>query len=94
MNFGWMFDGLDSSTAGFSVLDSFTCAPSEVIDKSYASEALKFARFIDVFVTPSTGTVEYMLHDYPSITATLAGGEASVTGVGGSATFLVVVFIR
>jgi hypothetical protein len=96
MSFGWFLDGLDSASAGFSVLDSFVCTPFEGINKSYSSDVLKFASHINLFITPSGVTNDYDLYAYPALTASLdkANGLASVIGPGGGTWFLVVVFIR
>lgn len=96
MSFGWFLDGLDSSSAGFSVLDSFVCTPYENINKSYSTDVLKFANHIGLFITPSGVTNDFDLYAYPSLSASLdkASGQASVAGPGGGTWFLVVVFIR
>lgn len=95
MSFGWMFDGLDSASAGFSVLDSFVCAAGAAINKSYASDVLRYANHIGLFITPAGGTADHELYAYPTLAAALGGsGSASVTGTGGSTAFLVLVFIR
>jgi hypothetical protein len=96
VSFGWFLDGFDSTSAGFSVLDSFTVAAGASVNKAYNSAVLKYANRIRLFITLSSGTPDYTLFDYPALTATIdtVNGTAGVTGIGGSASFFVVVFIQ
>jgi len=96
MSFGVLFDGFDTSSAGFSVLDSFTVDTSASVSKSYSTDVLKYANQIKLFMILAAGADEYTLYDYPSLSASLDNvhGTALVNGVGGSYPFFVVVFIQ
>ena len=96
MSFGWFLDGFDSTSAGFSVLDSFTVTATQSISKSYSTDVLKYATKIKLFIMLSSGAPDNTLYDYPTLSASLdsVAGTASVSGTGGSYSFFVVVFIQ
>ena len=96
MSFGWLFDGLDSSSAGCSVLDSFVVPAGGSVNKFYSTDVIKFAHSIHVSITPQDAMTDYALYTYPSATTSInpATGNAGVLVTGGSLNFLVVVFIR
>lgn len=96
MSFGWFLDGLDSASAGCSVLDTFFVAAGEAVSKSYATDVLKFAKQISVSIVPYDVITEHALYNYPSLVALLnsAVGTATISGSGGSLTFMVVVFVQ
>lgn len=96
MSYGWLLDGFNSNSAGFSVLDSFTVAAGIAVNKTYTTDVLKHANSIRLFTVIAAGSSDYTLYTYPTLTTSFdkTNGIASVTGNGGSYPFFVVVFIQ
>ena len=96
MSYGWLLDGFDSASAGFSVFDSFIIQAKAGVSKYYQSNVLKHANIIRLHITLGPNPPDYQLFDYPVLNATLnaANGSASVTGTGGSHAFYVLVLLQ
>jgi len=96
MSYGWLLDGFNSNSAGFSVLDSFTVAASISVNKTYTSDVLKHANSIKLFIVIAEGSSDHTLYSYPTLTTSFdkINGIARVTGNGGSYPFFVMVFIQ
>jgi hypothetical protein len=94
VSYGLLIDGLSTSTVGASVFDSFTLPAGASVNKAYSSAILGYATGVQLYLSPYGGIVEHEMYTPPSLAAALSGQSLSVTGVGGTVAFSVVVLLK